>query len=606
MVWKTRRQAIKTFLLGGLAGASATTADIRLVRASTDAPGGRDAHTGASASASTGKAGGLLDNDTLRVARNGVARDVKIRQVAAYVQEQPFPDPVGPRYLKTLSDILAGEEVSLARFVDPRQFAAIQRGTSTYDCGPDLAAAFASGARGFYLPRGIWRFNGDLTTPTGSNLRGDGGGEYTVISEASSAATVLERQDVGRPASSSSPPAAVLSLGVSANVEHLQVRPKHYERVIYYLANYPANTDNTPVGIRFEKSSGARHCTAIGFPHAGFLLNTTSTLERCYAYMCDRGFYTHGKTDGSLINCIGMFCHTAGADLVDNFWQVIGGRWEWNARHGIILGAESLIVGAVFDRNGFAGVYMKSGNWGKVVSGNYFSRNGCAGNGSLGRWKFSKPSHPSYLEVPAGQSCHIQIDYQQGATIVGNRFRPGRDDEDSGCDGPQFVYGSSTASGSTPLDGIAIHGNFGDRAGDSIVGFNKAYPGGGSFAGGKDADLVRSLNLGVGFERGGVAAALHCGDQVTSPKTTRVAVNVLRGSSGRVVVRAATEAHALLAEILFATDASDAGYKTIVNNLIGNAVKSAVLAANSADDRHNKIDIVLTEPCFVSYAVFST
>ncbi|HEY2608490.1 MAG TPA: hypothetical protein VGJ10_21220 [Paraburkholderia sp.] len=594
MVSKTRRQAIKTFLLGGLAGAGATAAEIRLAGAVTSAPRGGDSL------ASAGTADRVLGNDGLMIARDGVTHDVKIRQVAAYVQDHPFPDPVAPSYLKTLSDIVAGQEVSLARFIDPRKLAAIQQGTSSYDCGPDLTAAFQSGARGFYMPHGIWRFHGDLKTPPGSKLRGDGGGEYTVITEGQLAATVLERQDVGGSNS------AVLTLGEASNVEYLQVRPAHYEKVIYYLANYPAHTGNTPVGIRFSKTSGARRCTAIGFPLAGFELGVTSTLERCYAYMCDRGFYTPGLTDGSLINCIGMFCHTAGAELVANFWQVIGGRWEWNARYGIIMGAESLIVGAVFDRNGFAGIYMKSGNWGKVVNGNYFSRNGCGGNGSLGRWKFSTPSHPSYLQVPAGQSCQIQIDYQQGATIVGNRFRAGRDDDDDGCDGPQFVYGSSTASGSTPLEGIAIHGNMGDRAGDSIVGFNKAYPGGGSVAGGKDTELVRSLDLGVGFHRGGVASALHCGDQVTSPKTSQATVNVLRGSSGRVVVRATTEAHAQLAEILFATNASDAGYKTVVNNLIGNAVKSAALAANSTDNRYNKIDIALAEPSFVSYSVFST
>ncbi|CAB3704276.1 hypothetical protein [Paraburkholderia rhynchosiae] len=573
----TRRQAIKTFLLGGLAGAGATVAELRLVRASGRTPHEQETLAGAS-----------------------TMHDGKIAQAAAPGQEHPLAERATPSYLKTISDIAAGEEISVARFVDPRKIAAIQSGTCTYDCGADLRAACASGARGLYLPRGIWRYTGELTTAAGSKLRGDGGGEYSVISDLPGAATVLERQDAGGHMS------AVLTLGEACSVEYLQVRPAKYALAIYYLANYPAHTGNTPVGIRFGKTSGARHCTVVGLPHTGFELNVTSTLERCYAYMCDRGFHSAGHTDGSLINCIGMFCHTAGADLVDNFWQVIGGRWEWNARYGVILGAESLIVGAVLDRNGCAGVCMRSGNWGKVVSGNYFSRNGCGGDGSLGRWKFSKPTHPSYVEVPAGQSCHIQLDYQQGATIVGNRFRHGRDDDNDGCDGPQFVYGSSTASGSTPLDGIAIHGNFGDRSGDSIAGFNKAYPGGGSFAGGKDTNLVRSLNLGVAFERGGVASALHCGDQVVSPKTTRTTVNVLRGSSGRVLVRAAIEGHAQLAEILFATDAADAGYQTIVNNLIGNAVKGAVFGANPADDRYNRIDIVLTEPCFVSCSIFST
>ncbi|NML30780.1 hypothetical protein [Paraburkholderia antibiotica] len=575
---KSRRQALKTFLLGGLAGASASAADLGIARATGHALRERDvfAHP-----ALDTNVGGML-------------------RVATAVPERGAEPSAAPSYLKTLSDIVAGQEVSVARFVDPRKLATIQRGTSGYDCGAELRSALTSGARGLYLPRGVWRYTGDLTTATGSRLRGDGGGEYVVISDIASGSTILERQDTGGPTS------AALTLGVSAFVEHVQVRPAHYDKVIYYLANYPAHTGNTAIGIRFDTSAGARRCTAIGFSRAGFELGTTSTLERCYAYMCEHGFYATEHTDGSLINCIGMFCHTAGADLVANFWQVIGGRYEWNARHGVILGAESLIVGAVFDRNGFAGVYMKNGNWGKVVNGNYFSRNGAAGDGKLGRWKFSARGHPSYLDVPAGQSCHIQIDYQQGATIVGNRYRHGQDDEDAGCDGPQFVYGSSTASGSTPLDGITIQGNFGDRAHDSIPGFNKAYPGGGALAGGKDSNLMNALNLGVGYERGGIASALHCGDQTVSAETTRISINVLRATSGRVVLRAATRGQALLAEILFATDAADSGYKTVVSNLIGNAVKSAVLAANSADDRYNKIDIALTEACFVSYSVFST
>lgn len=582
----TRRQAIKMFVLGGLAAGRAAIAGTRVANAASTAPGG-------SADDRSGR--GILS-----AARDGATREVKVKPLANFVPERTLADAVAPAYLKTISDIVAGQEVSLARFVDPRKFAAIQRGTSTYDCGADLAAAFASGARGFYVPRGVWRYTGELTTVPGSKLRGDGGGEYTALTGVASAATVLERQDPGGASS------AVLTLGAASNAEHLQVRPAHYALAIYYLADYPLHTANTPVGIRFGKASAARHCTAVGLPHAGFELNVTATADRCYAYMCDRGFHSAGRTDGSLLNCIGMFCHTAGADLADNYWQVIGGRWEWNARYGVVVGAESIIVGAVFDRNGFAGVYMKSGNWGKVISGNYFSRNGCGGNGALGRWKFSTPRHPSYVEVPPGRSCHIQIDYQQGATIVGNRFRCGRDDDKEGCDGPQFVYGSATESGSTPLDGVAIHGNFGDRSGDTIVGYNKAYPGGGAIAGGTDTNLVRHLNLGVVFERGGVASTLHCGDQIDSPKTALLEISVLRKSSGRVVVRAATEARAELAEIFFATNASDGGHRTIVNNLMGSPVRSAALAMNTDDNRYNKLVVSLVEPYFVSYCVFST
>jgi hypothetical protein len=586
-----RRQVVKMFLVGGLLASRKANASAP----GADASGTRAFPRRLPENATSRSAGELLD-----VARGGLPGAAQLKALAEYVQACPVPDVLAPAYLKTMSDIVAGQEVSLARFVDPRRLAAIQRGTSTYDCGADLAQAFSSGARGFYIPRGIWRFSGDLSTAAGTKLRGDGGGEYAVLTGVASAATVLERQDTGNASS------AVLTLGPASNIEYVQVRPAHYARAIYDLADYPAGTSNTPVGLRFGEASCARHCTAVGFPTAGFALNVTATAERCYAYMCDKGFYTGDRTDGSLLNCVGMFCHTAGADLAANYWQVIGGRWEWNARYGVILGAESVIVGAVFDRNGFAGLHMKSGHWGKVVTGNYFSRNGCGGNGSLGRWKFSTPKHRSYLEVPVGRSCHIQIDYQQGATITSNRFRHGKDDDLDGCDGPQFVYGSAVESGSTPLEGVTIHGNFGDRWQDTIAGFNKDYPGGGAIAGGTDTNLARRLNLGIGYERGGLGSPMHCGDGTVSAATSRVGIDVLRRSSGRVVLRAATSQRAELAEILFATNAYDKGHTAAVNNVIGKPVKSAVLVENMTDSRYNTVIVDLVEPCFVSYSVFST
>src|SRR5580704_1463850 len=95
---KTRRQALRSFLLGGLAGAGAALADTRLVSASTNAPVGRNALTGASAAPVM--TDHLSGNDALSIARDGVAHDVKIQRVAAYVQGHPFPDSVAPSYLK--------------------------------------------------------------------------------------------------------------------------------------------------------------------------------------------------------------------------------------------------------------------------------------------------------------------------------------------------------------------------------------------------------------------------------------------------------------------------------------------------------------------------
>ena len=75
--------------------------------------------------------------------------------------DQYVPAPSGPNYLKTVSDILNGDEVSLFRFINNTAIGAIQAKTSTYDASADIGAAIAAlnnaGGGSLYAPEGLYR-----------------------------------------------------------------------------------------------------------------------------------------------------------------------------------------------------------------------------------------------------------------------------------------------------------------------------------------------------------------------------------------------------------------------------------------------------------------
>lgn len=52
-----------------------------------------------------------------------------------------WTDPFAPKFLKTISDMKAGEPVSLFRIVPKEEREGIESGTSTYDCAPNINAA---------------------------------------------------------------------------------------------------------------------------------------------------------------------------------------------------------------------------------------------------------------------------------------------------------------------------------------------------------------------------------------------------------------------------------------------------------------------------------
>jgi len=93
-------------------------------------------------------------------------------------------DPIAPAYLKTVSDIMNGGEVNIARFYSSADFTALLAdartgGTPTIDCATRLQTAITamgdSNRRAkLRLPYGRFRWNSGVVVPSSSFLVGDG------------------------------------------------------------------------------------------------------------------------------------------------------------------------------------------------------------------------------------------------------------------------------------------------------------------------------------------------------------------------------------------------------------------------------------------------
>lgn len=98
-----------------------------------------------------------------------------------------YADPLAPAYLKTVSDIINGDQVSLFRFIPRTEHAAIQAGTSVLDVSDNVELAMntlmAAGSQGgLYVPRGTYLHNkskiyGNTAATTSSRviMRGEKG-----------------------------------------------------------------------------------------------------------------------------------------------------------------------------------------------------------------------------------------------------------------------------------------------------------------------------------------------------------------------------------------------------------------------------------------------
>lgn len=378
-------------------------------------------------------------------------------------------------------------------------------------------------------------------------------------------------------------------------------------------ADYPTGTGNATAGILAGGTSLVEGVGVNGFARGIDVTGAWARIDKCWVRGCDYGIYAT-STDGFLTNSIVTFCFTAGA-RTSNFWRVVGCRFEWNARYGIDSGPEATIVGSLFDRNGWAGVLCRSSAWGQVISGNYFSRNGSGGDASqgFGRWGASTPEHHSWVETPVGKSCHIQIEFQRGVTITGNRFRAGRDDSNTGASAPAYIYSSESANGATGSGAVAIAGNRGEREASSLGYSTSAYGAVGAIAGGTDNQMAVALRDNYLDPAGGIRTA---GDveavgaiksdsirprRAENSSSATVNINVLVNTSGKILMRIRRSGVAALATIYFATGSSNTPLTAGYTNHLGTEVTNASIA--TLDSTNNRVTVTLGTAAPVNYHI---
>lgn len=435
--------------------------------------------------------------------------------------DNPHPQYGSAAFLQITSEIANGGPARDVMFLPRDKLPKIRGGNNDVDVTPYLLDMVQCGSMEFKMQNGIFNISQDITTPDGSAFRGMSSGLYTAIGQG-----ILE-QNAGRltliQTMHSGEKSRGLIIGKHGVVEDLFARPERYDLIDFQDASYgakaiaagksnPANL-NAQYGIHLLSGAKAVSVTALGFAKDNMLMGITSKVITCHSFLAGGWGYstmnddmTGNASDGSMIDCVGMFCGAGGAWTAGNFWKNIGGRFEWNAGYGIRLGGEGQLIGATLDRNALAGVHINHGAWGVVVSSNYFARNGCGGDGTTGRWAVSKPGHHSYVEVPHNMSAHLQIDYQHAGVISSNRFRHGLDDNGGGADGPAYNYTSASDSGASPKSGMTIIANEGETN-SSVLGYNTNYKGAsGRQVGGSDTDLSAMLRGGITSFKNGVSA----------------------------------------------------------------------------------------------------
>lgn len=211
--------------------------------------------------------------------------------------------------------------------------------------------------------------------------------------------------------------------------------------------------DNTSYGIKAPSTDphgfGMRveGCTLAYFKAAGI------TGQYSVPHIVDSQFISNlyginwaGK-DARVLGCTFRHHVHSGFKTTGQYTLFEGNRVEWNARYGVIMGGETTIVGNLFDRNGWSGLWIASPLWGQVITGNTFTRNGAGGDSLAGRSAemttsaVDRHGNSMYL-APATEAdkSHIRLDFVKYATIVGNRFRAGGDDFGLGAGAPKYVH----------------------------------------------------------------------------------------------------------------------------------------------------------------------
>jgi hypothetical protein len=433
-------------------------------------------------SAATITGGIMFDSNTLIAIYNRGSGAVEVAPDAG-VTFEPTGSVSVQRYTSCLlrfqgSNIYAVEQQGV-NTVNAQDFGAHGDWDRDTDTGTDdtaaLAALFAAGAGDLVdLGVGTYGITETILVEQDTYVLGRGGGQYSgsYITDAATTNIVKINGNSGTGAYTID---ATYPSGVNeacflarANSSFHNIAFIGTDNVTFLTAGtFPSLPNNCDYGI-YGYDEGVRNnlviedCQFRYFKRAGI----GGYLHQMWARYCTaaanmRGI-DHGlELDGSLManpgsdNTItgGTYRHhvTDGIVMRQAYLRLEDARVEWNAHFGVWTQSQCLIVGNLFDRNGWNGI-----NCGQHpnISANYMDRNGCGGDGNYGRDGTVTRGSFSYDAPPDEASkAHIQVRQAGGTGALGiangNTFDSRRGTSNLGAKSPKYIVAmqGSTANG---------------------------------------------------------------------------------------------------------------------------------------------------------------
>lgn len=227
-------------------------------------------------------------------------------------------DTTATAYLKTVSDILAGERVNIMRFVNPTQIAAIRNRTTVYDATADLQTALNT-CDAIEVPDGVFRHSGLTSTGRSLDLRGTGPNS-TLLYTGSGTSLAITPGDINKRVSISGfrfEPAHLSAAGTAISLTYPTTTS--YTRRVARLENLELSTFNVPgsfpywnkgivlsnawgIHIRDVYATGKTNDLTTSLCFIEFGVNCLEALvEDCHAYFFNDAVLFTGYCEGTII-----------------------------------------------------------------------------------------------------------------------------------------------------------------------------------------------------------------------------------------------------------------------------------------------------------------
>lgn len=305
-----------------------------------------------------------------------------------------YYDWAAPAYLKTISDIANGIEISITRFISPSYHSGIRAGTNAHDLSTSWQDAFDSGAYSLWIPAGSYNIESALSiNSNGVRIRAAGPERAKLIQNTADISAIESNTSITRLLWCSIDGLRVEMPGGSAG-HGIHIRNPEVFKAQFVRVTTLSGTKTTGNGIYIEKESASDY---------GYY----TEIQHSHIDKCGNGVVVEGQNPGganahwmrSVVsndntnygfyakNNSGLYLQSCAAEINNHNLYIEGGfdvqaeacRFERANTHNVYLhsGDAHLIKSCLLASAGYVatstgrGVYMASGQFSRV-EGNVF------------------------------------------------------------------------------------------------------------------------------------------------------------------------------------------------------------------------------------------